>query len=163
MILDLSVTAFTLVHVVISLVAMAAGLVVLAGMLAGRRLAGWTEIFLLTMAATSLTGFLFPAHGFDPARVVGVISLVALGVTGLAFYAGKLRGLWRLAFVVGATYALYLDVFVGVVQAFQKIAPLKRLAPTQTEPPFDIAQVATLAIFVALGVFAARRFHFGRA
>jgi hypothetical protein len=163
MILGLSVAAFTLAHVALSLVGMAAGAVVLAGMLAGRRLPGWTAIFLLTMAATSLTGYPFPAQGFDPARVVGLISLVALGVAALALYAGKLSGLWRPAFVIGATFALYLDVFVGVVQAFAKIAPLKRLAPTQTEPPFAIAQLATLALFVVLGVFAVRRFHPGRA
>ncbi len=162
MILGLSIAAFTLAHVVISLVGLAAGLVVLAGLLRGRRLAGWTEISLVTLAATSLTGFLFPGPGLDPARVVGIISLVALAVAALALYAGRLAGLSRLAYVIGATLAVYLDAFVTVVQAFQKIAPLRQLAPTQTAPAFIIAQVVTLAIFVALGIFAVRRFHPGR-
>jgi len=163
MILGLSTASFTFAHVAISLIGMGAGMVMLAGMLSGRRLAGWTEIFLLTLVATSLTGFLFPARGFDPARVVGLISLVALAAAILALYVGKLSGLWRPVFVIGATLALYLDVFVGVVQAFQKIPALKPLAPTQTEPPFVVAQVATLVIFVALGAFAVRRFHPSRA
>ena len=157
MILGLSTASFTFAHVAISLIGMGAGMVMLAGMLSGRRLAGWTEIFLLTLVATSLTGFLFPA------RVVGLISLVALAAAILALYVGKLSGLWRPVFVIGATLALYLDVFVGVVQAFQKIPALKPLAPTQTEPPFVVAQVATLVIFVALGAFAVRRFHPSRA
>ena len=163
MILGLSVAAFTATHVFISLAGMATGLGVMAGLLAGRKPPGWTEAFLLTTAATSITGFFFPSRGFDPAHVVGVISLIALGVTTLALYAGKLSGPWRPAFVIGATLALYLNVFVGIVQAFQKLPPLKQLAPTQTEPPFVVTQVVTLVVFAALGVFAVRRFGASRA
>jgi hypothetical protein len=157
MIFDLK--TFTLVHVIISLVGIVSGFVVLFGLLTGRRLGGWTALFLTSTVATSVTGFGFPIVHFGAPHWVGVISLVVLAVAIFARYRHHLNGAWRLLYVVSTALALYLNVFVGVVQAFQKLSALKALAPTQTEPPFLLAQLAVLAIFVALTFVAARRFR----
>src|SRR6266478_3508865 len=135
---------YTIIHVIISLVGIFTGLVVLLGMLAGNCLDGWTKWFLITTAATSVTGFLFPFHGFTPAIGVGIISLVVLGVAILARYAGRLVGNWRWIYVITSAIALYFNVFVLAVQLFRKIPALKALAPTQSEPPFLITQVIVL-------------------
>jgi hypothetical protein len=159
MILGMSLSTFTMLHVVISLIGIVAGLIVLAGMLGAHRLPGWTALFLATTVLTSLTGFLFPFTHITPAQVVGVISLVALAVAMLALYVYHLAGSWRWLYVGGAVLSLYLNFFVGVVQAFQKLPFLTRLAPTQAEPPFLIAQLAVLVVFGVLGILAAMRFH----
>jgi hypothetical protein len=159
MILGMSVATFTAVHVVISLVAIAAGLVVVAGMLRASRLPGWTALFLATTVLTSVTGFFFPVTQVLPSHIVGVISLAVLGVTLLALYAKRLAGSWRWIYVAGATLALYLNCFVLVVQSFLKLPALHRLAPTQSEPPFVVAQLAVMAVFVATGIRAAARFR----
>jgi hypothetical protein len=159
MILGISTSTFTLVHVVLSLVGIFAGLVVLFGMFSSKRLTGWTALFLATTVLTSVTGFFFPLDHLLPSHIVGILSLVVLAVAILALYAYHLAGSWRWIYVAGAVVALYLNVFVGVVQAFQKVPPLSALAPTQSEPPFVITQVAVLVIFIALGVFAVRSFH----
>jgi hypothetical protein len=155
----LSTAAFTQVHVVLSLIGIFTGLIVVFGMLAGKRLDALTAVFLLTTIATSVTGFGFPIHHFGPPHIVGVISLVVLAIALLARYAFHLRGAWRWIFVVTAVIALYLNVFVGIVQAFQKVPALKELAPKQNEPPFAIAQLAALVIFVVLAVLASKRFR----
>lgn len=157
MILGMSIATFTTLHVIISLVGIATGLVALFGLLSGKVLRGWTGTFLWTTIATSVTGFMFPLTKVGPPHIVGAISLVVLAVTLLALYKHRLAGSWRWIYVAGAVTSLYLNVFVGVVQAFQKLAPFKALAPTQTEPPFLIAQVAVLVAFVALGIVAARK------
>ena len=131
---------------------------VLYGLLSGRRLAGWTALFLATTILTSITGFPLAPFGFDLPRAVAVISLVLLAQAVAALYVFRLAGAWRWIYVGSATAALYLNVFVGVVQAFQKLPFLQPLAPTQSEPPFLIAQVAVLVIFIALGILAAIRF-----
>ena len=146
-------------HVLMSLVGIASGFVVLFGMITGRRLSGWTAIFLATTVLTSATGFLLPSMGFDPARRVGLISLIALAGAIVALYGFGLRGAWRWLYVGTAAFALYLNCFVGVVQAFGKIPALHALAPKGSEPPFVIAQVLVLGLFVILGVLALRRFH----
>jgi hypothetical protein len=150
---------YTIIHTLISLVGIFTGLVVLFGMLAAKRLDGWTKWFLITTVATSVTGFFFPFHGFTPAHGVGIISLVALTVTILARYPRQLAGHWRWIYVVGAVIALYLNVFVGIVQSFEKIPALRAMAPTQTEPPFKLTQLVVLALFIMLGVVAAIRFR----
>jgi hypothetical protein len=150
---------YTVVHVVISLIAIAAGLVVVFGMLGANRLAGWTALFLFTTILTSLTGFGFPFVQLLPSHVVGAISLAVLLVAVLAYYQFRLAGAWRWIYVVAALLALWANVFVLIVQAFQKIGFLAALAPTQSEPPFQIAQIAALALFVVLGIFAVRRFR----
>jgi hypothetical protein len=159
MILGISTSTFTLVHVVLSLVGIFAGLVVLFGMFSSKRPMGWTALFLATTVLTSVTGFFFPLDHLLPSHIVGILSLVVLAVAILALYAYHLAGSWRWIYVAGTVVALYLNVFVGVVQAFQKVPPLSALAPTQSEPPFVIAQVVVLVIFIVLGVFAVRSFH----
>ena len=146
-------------HVLLSLAGIASGLVVLFAMIYGQQLNAWTAFFLATTVLTSVTGFLLPSMGFDPARRVGVISLVALAAAIVARYGFRLRGAWRWIYVGTATFALYLNCFVGVVQAFQKIPALHALAPTGSELPFLIAQIVVLGLFVVLGVLALRRFH----
>jgi hypothetical protein len=150
---------FTLVHVGISLLGIATGFVVLFGMIAGKRLDAWTASFLATTIATSATGFGFPFQGVTPGIVLGVISMVVLAVALYARYGRHLDGAWRLAYVITATVALYLNVFVLIVQSFQKVPALKALAPTQSEPPFAIAQAVALAAFLALGFLAGKRFR----
>jgi hypothetical protein len=144
-------------HIFISLVGMFAGFVVLFGLLGGSLNAGWTALFLAATILTSVTGFPLPPFGFDPPRVVGVLSLGLLALAVIALYGFRLDGPWRLVFIFGSVAALYLNVFVGVTQAFQKLAFLQPLAPTLTEPPFLGTQLLVLAAFVLLGVLAARR------
>src|SRR3984957_5644315 len=147
------------IPVALSLIGIVSGLVVLYGLLTGRPFGGWTALFLATTILTSVTGFPLPPFGFDPPRAVGVISLVLLALAVAALYVFRLAGAWRWVYVGSAIAALYLNVFVGVAQAFQKLPFLQPLAPTQSEPPFLVTQVAVLVIFVALGILAAIRFH----
>jgi hypothetical protein len=152
-------STFTLVHVVVSLVGILAGFVVAFGLLASKPCPGWAAVFLWTTLATSVTGFLFPFHGFTPAIGVGIVSLLVLAVTFYALYAKKLAGSWRAAYVISAVLALYLNFFVLIVQSFLKIRALHALAPTQKEPPFALAQGVALLIFVVLGVVATIKFR----
>jgi len=161
MIAGLSIENFTILHVAISLVAIVSGLVVLAGMLRARRLPGWTALFLATTVLTSVTGFMFPINGLTPAIVVGLISVVILAIALMALYLKYLSGAWRWIYVVTALMALYFNVFVLIVQSFQKVPALQGLAPTQSEPPFLIAQGVALIAFLVLGTQAARRFRPG--
>ena len=149
----------TKIHVVISLIGILTGLVVMIGLISGRRFNGWTAWFLVTTVATSVTGFFFPFHGVTPAIIVGIISLLVLAVAIFARYFRRFVGAWRWIYVVTAMIALYLNVFVLIVQLFQKVPSLKALAPTQTEPPFLVAQISTLSIFVLLTIAAAIRFR----
>ena len=158
MVLGMSLETFTLVHVILSLVGIVSGLIVLFGMLGARRLDSWTALFLATTVLTSVTGFFFPSS-FMPSHVVGIISLVFLAVALAGLYVHHLAGAWRWIYVVGAVVALYLNVFVGVVQAIWKVSFLQPLAPTQSEPPFLVAQLVVMAVFIVLGIFAVRKFH----
>jgi hypothetical protein len=155
----LGMTPFTFVHVLLSLIGIFSGFIVLIGLLTARRLKGWTLLFLATTVATSVTGFGFPFAHLLPSHIVGIISLVILTLAILALYFLHLAGAWRWIYVVTALIALYLNVFVLIVQAFLKIPVLHALAPTQNEPPFAIAQGAALLAFVILGVLAVKRFH----
>jgi hypothetical protein len=158
-ILGMTTATFTVVHVVISLLGIFAGMVVLTGLLADRLFGVWNTVFLIATVATSVTGFFFHSTNFGPPHIVGAISLLVLAVALVALYGRHLLGIWRALYVVAAMLALYLNVFVGVVQAFQKLPFLSVLAPTQTEPPFLIAQSIVLAAFVILGFVALRRFR----
>jgi hypothetical protein len=155
----LGLQPFTFAHVLISLVGIVSGFVVLLGLLTAKRLEGWTSIFLVTTVATSVTGFGFPIDIILPSHIVGIISLVVLAVAIIARYAFRLAGPWRVVYVLGAGIALYLNVFVLVVQLFQKVPALKALAPTQSELPFAITQGAVLVVFVVLIIAAAVRFR----
>ncbi len=159
MILGMSTYAFTVLHVIISLIGIVTGLIVLFGMFGGNRMSGMMALFLLTTILTSVTGFLFPISGFTPAIGVGILSLVLLALALLGLYVFHLAGAWRWIYVVTAVIALYFNVFVAVVQSFQKLSFLQPLAPTQSEPPFQIAQGIVLLLFIVAGVVAVRRFH----
>ena len=150
---------YTAFHVVISLLGILSGFVVMAGMFTANPLDGWTAFFLITTIATSVTGFFFPAKHLTPAHVVGVLSLVVLALAVYARYPAHLAGSWRWIYVATAVAAQYFNVFVLVVQMFQKIPSLKLLAPTQKERPFQLAQGAVLVVFVACGILAGLRFH----
>jgi hypothetical protein len=152
-------TTFTFVHVVISLVGICSGLVVLFGLLGSKRLDGWTALFLVTTVATSVTGFLFPFEGFKPSYVVGAISMVVPALAIVARYRRQLAGGWRRTYVISAVVALYLNVFVLVVQLFEKVPALHALAPKGSEPPFAVTQVIVMAIFIVLGIAAVKKFR----
>jgi len=149
---------YTLIHVLISLAGIISGLVVLIGLLTDKRLNNWTALFLTTTVLTSVTGFFFPFHGFSPALAAGVISLLVLAIAIYSRYVSKLVGPWRKIYVISALIVLYLNVFVLIVQSFQKIPALKNIAPTQTEPSFKFTQLLVLAFFVVSTVLAAIRF-----
>lgn len=159
MVLGMSLSTFTLVHVLISLVGIVSGLLVVYGLIKGQRFDGGTAIFLATTILTSLTGFLFPFTHLLPSHIVGIISLVVLAVAIVARYALHLEGAWRSIYVVSAVVALYLNVFVLVVQSFLKIPPVHALAPTQKEPPFLIVQLIVMGIFIVLGILAVKGFR----
>lgn len=159
MMLGLSLSTYTIIHVIISLIGIATGFIAVFGMLTGNRRAGWTAIFLVTTILTSVTGFGFPFDHFLPSHGVGVVSLVILAVALFAVYVKHLAGAWRWIYVVSAIIALWFNVFVLIVQSFMKISVLKALAPTQSEPPFQIAQGAALVLFVVLAILAVRKFR----
>jgi hypothetical protein len=152
-------SAFTLFHVLISLVGIGSGFVVLQGLLNAKRPDGWTTLFLSTTVATSVTGFMFPFVRFLPSHAFGILSLALLAVAIYALYNRHLAGAWARIYIVTSVTALYLNVFVLIVQLFQKVAPLRALAPTQSEPPFLAAQLFALVLFAMLGTRAARKFH----
>ena len=149
-------TTFTLIHVVLSLVGIVAGLVVAGGLIAGQRLDGWTGLFLVTTVATNATGFGFPFVTFLPSHAVAIISLVVLAAVIVARYVKQLSGVWRTVYGWGTVLALYLNVFVLVNQLFRRIPALVVAAPKQTEPPFVLTQLLVLALFVWLGRAAVR-------
>jgi hypothetical protein len=159
MMLGMSLSTFTTVHVLISLVGIGSGFAVLLGMFSAKRVNGLTALFLLTTVLTSVTGFGFPFIHLLPSHKVAIISLVVLAIAVLARYSFHMVGKWRWIYVVTAMIALYLNVFVLVFQSFEKVPALKAMAPTQSEPPFLVAQLAVMAIFIVLTIFAVKKFH----
>jgi hypothetical protein len=151
--------AFTLIHVLLSLVGIFAGLVVAGGLVAGKRLDGWTGVFLVTTVLTNVSGFGFPFVSFLPSHGVAILSLVVLVPVVVARYARQLAGGWRGIYAIGAVLALYLNVFVLLAQLFRRLPALMAAAPTQKEPPFVAAQLIVLALFVWLGRAAAKGFR----
>src|ERR1700681_3840650 len=150
---------FTFAHVVISLVGIFSGLVVAYALINAEQLDGWTSVFLWATGLTIVTGFMFPFHGFQPSYVVGAISLLVLALALFALYRRHLEGGWRRTYVISAMIALYLNVFVLVVQLFRRVPALKALAPTQTESPFKITQLVVLLVFVVITILAAMKFR----
>ena len=150
------ITTFTLIHTLLSLVGIFAGLVVVGGLIAGKQLDGWTGLFLVTTALTSITGFGFPFVTLLPSHRVGIFSLIVLPVVLVARYWKHLTGSWRRVYVVSAVFLLYLNVFVLVVQLFLRVPALRAAAPTQEEPPFLVSQLIVVALFIALGWAAVR-------
>jgi hypothetical protein len=159
MIVDLA--TFTTIHVALSLVALASGIIVVIGLIGSKPLPMWNALFLATGFATSATGFGFPFTAFLPSHGVAMVALVVLALTMLAYYGFGRSGAWRPIYVVGVVVSLYFNVFVAIVQAFKHIPLLAALAPTGSEPPFAAAQGVALVIFVVLAVWAAVRFHPG--
>jgi len=159
MVLGMSLSAFTTLHVVISLVGIVSGFIVVAGLFGAKKLPMWTLVFLATTALTDLTGFLFPFDKLLPSHIVGILSLVVLAFTTLARYVLRLSGKARGIYVIGAVLSLYFNVFVLVVQGFHKVPSLHAMAPTDSEPPFAVAQLAVVGAFAVLGFFSFRRFH----
>jgi hypothetical protein len=159
MILGMSTATYTFLHVLISLIGIGSGLVVMFGFITGKRLDTLTAVFLTTTALTSVTGFGFPFDHLLPSHKLGIISLVVLAIAIPARYVFHLAGSWRWIYVVGASMALYLNVFVLIAQLFMKVPALKTLAPAQSEPPFLVAPILVLLIFVGLTILAAKRFH----
>jgi len=152
-------TTFVLIHVLISFAGIFSGFVVLFGLLTARSLDRWTAIFLTTTVATSLTVFVLPSDRLLPSHIVGIISMVVLAIALFARYVRQLSGGWRKVYVVSAVLAFYLNVFVGIVQAFLKVPALKALAPTQSELPFAVTQAFVLLVFIALAIVAAIKFR----
>src|SRR5213082_2390709 len=150
---------YTIIHTLISLIAIFTGVVVLFGLLAGNRVDGWTKWFLITAVLTTVTGFFFPFHGFTPAIGLGIISLPFLALTIFARYRKNMGGAWRWIYVVGAVICLYFNLFVLVVQLFEKVPALHAIAPTQTESPFKLTQLAVLIVSILLGIVAVVRFR----
>src|SRR6266705_1650541 len=157
--MPLSITTFTLIHVLLSVVGIVTGLVVAGGLARGRQLERWTMVFLVTTVATSATGFGFPFVAFLPSHAVGIVSFVVLAIVIVAHYVKHFAGAWRRTYVVGVVFATYLNVFVLVVQLFRRLPALVVAAPTQSEPPFALTQVLVLALFVWLAVAADKGFR----
>src|ERR1700742_3827426 len=133
MLLGLSLSAFTTLHVIISLIAIVAGLIVMFGMVGPYRSGTMTAIFLLFTILTSVTGFMFPFNGVTPGILIGILSCILLAIACVALYGMHLAGPWRWIYVVTALVSLYLNVFVLVIQTFLKIPSLHAIAPG--EPP----------------------------
>src|SRR2546423_12656160 len=159
--MSLGLQIFTIFHVILSLIGIASGLVVLFAFIAARPLNGWNTWFLWTTVATSVTGYMFPFHKLLPSHIVGGLSLIALALAVFALSNRRLAGGWRRTYAISAVVALYFDVFVLIVQLFEKVPALRALAPTQSEGPFKVTQLVTLVVFALLGILAARKF--GRA
>lgn len=152
--------ALTFVHVVISLIGILTGFIVVFGMFAGNPLNGWTALFLVSTVLTSVTGFIFfPITKVTPGIIVGVLSLIALAITIVARYVKRMEGGWRGAYVITAVLAFYLNFFVLIAQSFEKAPALHDAAPTQSEPPFLVAQTIALILFIIFGVLGMKRFH----
>jgi hypothetical protein len=161
MILGMSLSTFTMVHVIISLIGIVSGILVMFGLLGSNRMPGMTALFLLTTILTSATGFLFPFTVLLPSHMIAILSLVLLAIACLALYGMKLSGAWRWIYVVTALISLYLNVFVLVIQSFLKVPALHALAPSvpPSEPPFAVVQGLVLLFFIIVIVGAVRRFR----
>jgi hypothetical protein len=159
MVLGMSLSTFTLLHVALSLIGILSGFIVIFGMLAPNRMNGMTVLFLLTTVLTSVTGFCFPNDHITPGIIIGIVSMVVLLIAIIARYVSHLRGASRWIYVVTVVLAQYLNVFVLVVQGFLKVPALHSLAPTGTETPFVIAQGVVLLIFIVLALYAVKKFH----
>jgi hypothetical protein len=161
MILGMSLSTFTALHVIISLIGIVAGVLVMFGLLGSNRMPGLTAIFLLFTILTSATGFLFPFEKLLPSHMIGILSLVLLAIACIALYGMKLSGAWRWIYAVTALLSLYFNVFVLVIQSFLKVPALTALAPGNppSGPVFGAVQGIVLVFFVLMMIGAVRRFR----
>jgi hypothetical protein len=157
--LGLSLSTFTTLHVILCFVAIGSGVIVIAGLLRSKRLEGWIAVYLVSALAASASGFGFPFEKILPSHILGVISLVVLILATVARYLFHLAGAWRWVFSVGVVLGVYFQIFVAIAQLFQKVPSFQMLAPTQSEPPFAIAQGIALGVFVALAIPGAIKFR----
>jgi hypothetical protein len=157
----MSLSAFTTLHIIVSLIAIVSGIVVMFALLGSSRMPGLTAIFLLFTILTSATGFLFPFEKLLPSHIIGLLSLVLLAIACLALYGMRLSGPWRWIYVLTAMISLYLNVFVLVIQSFLKIPALTALAPGNPPagPAFAVIQGVALLFFVVVIVGAIRRYR----
>ena len=153
-------TALTWFHTLLSIVALAAGVVVTRDLLGARAPGGWTRLFLVTAIATSITGFLFPFTTFGPSHWVGVLSLLVLALALLSAYAYGYGGAWGRIYAVSMVLTQYFLVFVLIAQLFMKVPALHAIAPTLAEAPFAVAQTVALVVFAVIAIAAARAFHY---
>ena len=154
---DLS--TFAWVHTILSLVGLVSGLVVLIGLLGSKKLGGWTALFLLSAVATSVTGFGFPFDKFQDSHWIGAVSLAVLVVAIVARYVFRFAGAWRWIYAVSVVIGVYFLAFITIAQLFKKVPALAAMAPTLSEPPFAITQLAATAIFLVLAIAAAIKFR----
>jgi hypothetical protein len=159
MVFGMSLANYTILHVIISLIGIGSGLIVLFGLLNGKLLSPWNGLFLFTTVLTSVTGFFFPYTKITPGIILGVLSLIDLAIALFALYARHLGRGWRRTYAITALIALYFNVFVLVVQLFEKVPAIHALAPTQTEPPFKIAQLLLLILTIVVIALAAKKFQ----
>ncbi len=150
---------FTVVHVVISLVAIVTGFIAMAQMLQDHTSNTVTGTFLSMTLLTSLSGFGFPAAQITPAHVFGVMSMALLATAFIALYVRRAMGVWKMTYILTAVLSQYLNVVVLIVQSFQKLSPLRVIAPP--DAPLSIVLVQTT---VAIGfiVFTARALTLAR-
>jgi hypothetical protein len=160
MVLGMSLSTFTTLHVIISLIAIVSGITVMFGMLGSNKLPGLTAIFLLFTILTSATGFLFPFEKLLPSHMIGILSLVLLAIACIALYGMMLSGAWRWIYAVTALLSLYFNVFVLVIQSFLKVPALAAVAPGNppSGPVFGVVQGIVLVFFILMIIGAIRRF-----
>ena len=152
-----NILTFTGFHTWLSLVALAAGILLIFDLLTSRAAARLTLLFFVTAIATNVTGFLFPFAGFLPSHGVGILSSLVLLLALLARYGFRLAGPWRAVYAASMVLAVYFLAFVAIAQIFQKVAPLAALGPL----PFAIAEALLLIVAIVLSVKAARAFRPG--
>jgi len=152
------VSLLTIVHTILSFIAIGFGIIATVGLFGGDHSSRWTRGFFFTAVAVTLTGFIFPFTGVTPAFATGIVSTVIL-LAWLIAYRSHLAGSWRWIYALAIVASLYLLIFVTIAQAFQKIPFLQAMAPTGSEAPFAIAQIVALVVFIVIGVGAVRRFR----
>ena len=149
------------IHIALSFIGIVAGLASMLAMIQGKMPPVLTAIALGSLVLTSATGFPLAPFGLDPPRIVGCVSLLLLAFAIAGLYLFHLAGAWRWVYIVTATAACWLNCFVGIAQTFMKVQFFHALAPTQQEPPFAIAQLALLALFIGFGWLGVKRLHVG--
>jgi hypothetical protein len=159
MILGMSIGAYIILHVIISLIGIGTGFIVLYGLINGKLLSPWNTIFLVTTILTSLTGFAFPNTKVTPGIILGILSVIVLAIALVALYVFHLKGSWRRTYAITAMIALYFNVFVLIAQTFEHVPTFHALAPTGTETPFKVAQLLLLVLFAVLISAAAKKFR----
>jgi hypothetical protein len=159
MILGMSLSTYTILHVIISLIGIGSGFIVLFGLINSKLLSPWNVVFLVTTILTSLTGFAFPNTKVTPGIILGILSMIVLAIALVALYVFHLKGGWQRTYAITAMIALYFNVFVLIAQTFEHVPAFHALAPTGTETPFKVAQTLLLVLFAVLITAAAKKFR----